>query len=198
MICAIVLAAGQSRRMGTQKLLLPYAGKAMVAHIVDEALQTPVTETFVVVSNQAQAVRTALAGRRLTFVTNPDSGGDMLSSVRCGLRALPAACTAVVILLGDQPAVTAGLLGKMIDAYAACSRDIVVPVYRGQRGHPLLFSTRYREEILTGFADVGLRGLLQAHPDDIHELEVDVSGVLTDVDVPDDYLRELRRLKRGG
>lgn len=193
MISAIVLAAGRSRRMGAQKLLLPYAGKTLIAHIVDEVLKAPVVETVVVTSVQADPLRAALAGRPVTFTSNPDPEGDMLSSVRCGLKRLPAACTAVVILLGDQPTVTAELLTRMIDAHATGNRGIVVPAYEGRRGHPLLFSIRYRDEILTGYEDIGLRGLLHAHPDDVYELGVPTPSVLADVDTPEDYLRELGR-----
>lgn len=198
MICAIVLAAGCSRRMGTQKLLLPFAGRTVIAHIVDEVRQSPVRQIFVVLRKDDEAVAAALSGLSWTAVLNPDSDGDMLSSVRCGLRALPPACTGVLVVLGDQPAISPALLADMIRAYAASGRGMVAPVHAGQRGHPLLFSTKYCDEILTEHDSVGLRGLLQAHPADIFELEVVTPGVLADMDQPEDYLRELRRLREGG
>ena len=87
MICAIVLAAGCSRRMGSQKLLLPFAGKTVIAHIVDEVRSSPVSEILVVLGKDNEAVTAALAGRTWIAVVNPEPEGDMLSSVRCGLRA---------------------------------------------------------------------------------------------------------------
>jgi molybdenum cofactor cytidylyltransferase len=122
----------------------------------------------------------------------------MLSSVRCGLRALPSGCTAVLAVLGDQPALTSALIGKMTRALATCGRGIVVPVHAGRRGHPLLFSSRYCEEILTSYEQVGLRGLLETHPDEVFEMEVATASVLADMDEPGDYLRELKRLQDGG
>ena len=197
MICAIVLAAGCSRRMGTQKLLLPFAGKMVIAHIVDEVLASPVSEVFVVLREDSEAVSAALVGRRWTAVVNPDPDGDMLSSVRCGLRAVPPGCEAVMAVLGDQPAITSGLIGEMTRTFATCGRGIIVPVHTGRRGHPLLFSSRYCEEILTAYDNLGLRGVLQAHPDDVFELNVPTPSVLSDMDQPADYVRELNRLREG-
>ncbi len=197
MICAVVLAAGCSRRMGTQKLLLPFAGKTVIAHILDEVLGSPVSHVLVVLRPDDEGVAAALAGREWKAVVNPDRDGDMLSSMRCGLRALPSGCTAVLAVLGDQPAITSELIGEMTRALATCGRGIVVPAHGGQRGHPLLFSSRYAEEILTGHQQVGLRGLLQTHPDEVFELDVATPCVLSDMDQPADYLRELKRLEAG-
>ncbi|MBE3096646.1 MAG: nucleotidyltransferase family protein [Planctomycetes bacterium] len=193
MICAIILAAGRSRRMGTQKLLLPFAGRTVVGHIAGEILRGPISETLVVVGQDAARIAEALAGLRLKIVTNPDPGGEMLSSVRCGLRALPTDCDAVLVALGDQPTITSDLVGRMIDAFRTGARGIVVPVHGGKPGHPILFSARYRQEILTGYDDVGLCGLRQAHPEDVLEFGVASPSVLGDMDYPEDYRRELAK-----
>jgi molybdenum cofactor cytidylyltransferase len=122
----------------------------------------------------------------------------MLSSVRCGLRALPPDCEAVLVALGDQPSITADLVGRMVSAFHTSARAIVVPVYGGHGGHPILFSTRYRQEVMTRFDDVGLRGLRQAHPEDVLEVDAPDSSVLADLDYPADYRRELARLADDG
>jgi len=189
MICALVLAAGRARRMGAQKLLLPIGDRPAIARIVDEVLAGPVAEVVVVVGTDGGRIADALAGRRVTLVANPDPAGEMLSSVRCGLRAMPEACTAALVVLGDQPSLTAGLVAALAGAHRATGRGLVVPTYRGRRGHPLLVAMRYREEVLRGYDDVGLRGLLRAHPQDVGEVETGVPGVVEDMDVPDDYRR---------
>jgi molybdenum cofactor cytidylyltransferase len=196
MICAIILAAGQSRRMGAQKLLLPFRGGTVIGRIAGEVLRSPVARTFVVLGADGARVAAALAGLPLAFVTNPDPAGDMLSSVRCGLRALPPECQAVLLALGDQPSITAGLIAEMVNASnrpgspeRAGMGAIVVPVYHGKRGHPLLFSACYSQEVLTRYDGEGLHGLLLAHPDEVVELPAADDSVLSDMDYPQDYLR---------
>jgi molybdenum cofactor cytidylyltransferase len=85
----------------------------------------------------------------------------------------------------------------MVRSLSTTDKQIVVPMYQGKRGHPLLFSMRYRDEILTCFDEVGLRGLLHAHPDDILELSVSTPTILSDMDHPDDYRRELASFEEG-
>ena len=196
MICAIVLAAGRSSRMGTQKLLLPFAGETMVGHIVDEVLKGPIGRVLVITGPDHDAVADALAGRDVLMARNPDAGADMLSSVRCGIRALPPGCEAILVVLGDQPSITAGLIDAMVRAQRDGHVSIVVPVYRGRRGHPILFNSQYAAEVLSGFDGVGLRGLLVAHPNQVVEMEVEGPGVVEDIDTPADYRDALK--DRGG
>ena len=202
MICAIVLAAGRSRRMGTQKLLLPFGGRTVIGHIVGEVLRSPIDETIVVVGPDSAAVAEALAGLRVTIAANPDPGGEMLLSVRYGLRALPPDCEAVLVALGDQPTITTRLIGQMLDAYRGAhtgrraGRGIIVPVHGGKPGHPILFSTRYRDEIMAGYDDVGLCGLRRAHADDVFEFLVPDASVLSDMDCPEDYRRAVAAATR--
>jgi molybdenum cofactor cytidylyltransferase len=197
MIQAIVLAAGRSRRMGTQKLLLPYGDATVIGHIVDELLLSRVAGITAVVNPQSNAVADELAARAVAVVSNPDPHADMLSSVRCGLRALPP-CAAVLVALGDQPSITGRLVDALIERFREGRGDICVPLYQGKRGHPLLFADRYREEVLTRFDDVGLRGLPRVHPEDVVELRVTDPAVLSDMDTPDDYRREVEHRRDAG
>jgi len=207
MICAIILAAGQSKRMGAQKLLLPFDGGTVIGRIAGEISRSPVARILVVVGADAARVAAALEnesalrsadkpGDFLSFVTNPDPAGEMLSSVRCGLRALPPECEAVLVALGDQPSITADLVAGIVHAFYGSRRGIIVPVCGGKRGHPLLFSARYFQEALTFYDDLGLRELLRAHPEDVFEIPADSASVLSDMDYPQDYLRELGRLPK--
>jgi len=191
MICAIILAAGESRRMGTPKLLLPFGGTTVIGHIVDQLLRSALNSIFVVVGHEGDRIAAELSGRPASIVTNPDYKTGMLSSVRCGLRALPKECDAVMVVLGDQPAITAELVNEMVRSFAASGKGILVPLHEGRRGHPLLFPTSYRDEILTRYDDVGLRGLLLSHPDEVCEINVSIPSVLSDMDNPEDYRREL-------
>jgi molybdenum cofactor cytidylyltransferase len=189
MIGAVVLAAGRSRRMGTQKLLLPWRGKALIAHVVDAVQASPVAPVCVVTGADGSAVAKALAGRQVQFVGNPDGEGDMLSSVRCGLRALPAACVAALVVLGDQPTITAEAITALLAAARASACGIVVPVCAGRRGHPLCIARRHWAEILSGFQGVGLRGLLAGQAADVLEVPMRDARGFGDVDRPEDYRR---------
>ena len=195
MIRAVVLAAGQSRRMGAHKMLLPYGGKTVIAHVVDELARSSVADVVVVVGHEGERVTEALAGLPATVVANDEHEAGMLSSVRCGLRALGAPCEAVMVALGDQPGVTSELADGLTRAFAATDKGIVVPVCDGKWGHPLLFSNRHCPEVLGRFGNVGLRGLLRAHPDDILELAVPDAAALSDMDYPEDYHEALARLE---
>ncbi len=192
MITAIVPAAGHSRRMGTPKLLLPLAGTTVIGCVVDALLGASIDQVLVVVRPDDSPLRAALAERRVEFVANPDPDADMLSSVRCGLLALPASCETAIIAPGDQPGLSAALVRDLIAAYRASDRSILVPTHAGRRGHPLLVSTRYREEILSQFDGVGLRGLLLSHPGEVLQWPTSDPAVFEDLDDPDDYRRAVR------
>jgi molybdenum cofactor cytidylyltransferase len=140
----------------------------------------------------ASAARAA-APASVNVVVNDQPDADMLDSARCGLRALPAACEAVLLAVGDQPGITSALVRQLAEAYRTCGRGLVVPAYRGRRGHPLLFAARYTPEVLAGYDGVGVRGLLRAHPQDVFELPVEDAGAAVDVDIPEDYRRERAR-----
>jgi molybdenum cofactor cytidylyltransferase len=182
--------------MGTQKLLLPFAGKTVIGHIVDQLIQGKVDRVCVVIGADAEAVGKALSGRELALVRNPELDAEMLSSARCGIAALPAECEAALIVLGDQPAISPALVDRLIEEFRDHKGGIIVPVHVGHRGHPMLISMKYRDEIMTGHDHSGLRGLLDAHQEDVLKLPADES-VLQDMDFPEDYKRALSQISDG-
>jgi molybdenum cofactor cytidylyltransferase len=187
MIWAVVLAAGESRRMGTQKLLLPYRGTTVVESVVRAALDSSVDETLVVLGADASRIRQALRSYPLTFANNENYRLGMLSSVQAGFRALPAEAEAAIVMLGDQPAVPAAVVDGLVGAFRKRRCLIAVPVHGGRRGHPLLVGTAFRDEVLGLDPAVGLRELLRAHPEAVEEVAVDDATVLKDMDRPADY-----------
>ena len=195
MICAVVLAAGHSERMGVPKLLLPLAGKTVIAHVVDALVATPLDEIRVVLGAEREAIARVLDGQGLRFVVNTRPASDMLASIRCGLRELPAGCEAVLVALGDQPTITPSLVRHLIREFRAATRTILFPTHGGRRGHPVLLAVRHVPELLERHAGVGLRGLIEAHPDAVLPVAVDDPGVLEDVDTPADYVRVAARLR---
>lgn len=195
MICALVLAGGQSKRMGTQKLLLPWGETTIIGHVVDQLLQTALHRIVVVTGHDKTPVTGELADQPVTLAHNPHYASGMLSSVRCGIRALPLDCEAALVSLGDQPMISSSLIDRMITAFNVTDKNILVPLCNDRRGHPLLFSCVYFDEVLTHFEEIGLRGLLQAHPQDVQELKVSTPSVLGDIDHPEAYQRERERFE---
>ena len=208
MIAAIVLAAGESRRMGQLKLAMPLAGTPVLCHVVNALMAAPVAEIVVVVGHCAEDVRTLLRDAPVRIVENPRYHEGMLSSVRAGLNGLSAKPEAVVVALGDQPAIQSAWVKALIESFRKAAGGIHVPAIArgssdgriaangpqaGRRGHPLLFSSEYVPDVLTRFDDAGLRGLLDAYPDAVYEVLIDDAGILEDLDTPEDFAQAVRR-----
>ena len=186
-IAAVVLAAGQSRRMGgVNKLLSEIDGAPMVARVAAAARASRAAPVVVVTGHQDDAVRDALADQAVTFVHNPDYAAGLSTSLAAGLAALPADCDGAVVCLGDMPRVAAVLIDRLIDAFdPPAGRVICLPTHLGKRGNPVLWARRFFAEIQAVEGDVGARHLIGEHAALVHEVECDDDGVLIDVDTPD-------------
>lgn len=193
MIWAIILAAGESKRMGEPKMLLPFKNKTIIETVIDRTLNAKVDEIMVVTGASDAEIRGIIKPLPVKVVFNPSYKKGMLSSVQAGFKALPQDTEAVLILLGDQPSIQSAVLDAVIEEYYSSSKRLIVPVYAGERGHPLLIDVRFRKEIQHLDHDVGLRELLHKHPRDVHELKIEDASVLRDLDNKVDYQRELER-----
>jgi molybdenum cofactor cytidylyltransferase len=186
-VAALVLAAGQSRRMGqANKLLAPVDRQPMVAHAVDAMLASRAAPVIVVTGHQADAVRAALAERSVIWAHNPDYASGLSSSLAAGLAALPEDAEGVVIGLGDMPRITAAQIDRLIAAFNPLEgRAICVPTVRGKRGNPVLFATSFVPQMREIGGDVGARHLLGEHADTVFEIELEDEAALLDVDTPE-------------
>lgn len=190
MIAAIVLAAGQSTRMGEQnKLLLPIGGTTLIARTVDTVLASQAAQTIVVLGHQAERVRAALAGREVTFVHNADFQQGMATSIHAGIGAVAPGTEGVMICLSDLPLVESAELDRLMAEFASHPhKSIAVPTYQGRRGNPVLFSLRHREEILNVRGAVGgCKSVVRKYPQEVLEVAMPSDGILRDVDTLDDY-----------
>lgn len=187
---AVVLAAGSSSRMPTHKLLLPFAGKPLIRHAVEAAAASRAAPVVVVTGHAAAAVEAALQGLGVWIVENKDFSKGLSESLKCGLGSLPPACEAAVILLGDMPLVTAGLIDALIAAFdPARGRAICVPVRGGRRGNPVLWGRQFFPELLALDGDAGAKRLMALHEDVLHPLEVADDAAFIDIDTRDDLGR---------
>jgi len=191
MIWAVVLAAGESRRMGTQKLLLPFGDTTVAGAVVKAVEASRASRTLVVLGADREAVRSELESeapsKSFDFAVNPDYRLGMLTSIQAGIRALPPEAKAAVIVLGDQPFLASRVIDMIVEAYGKSAKGIVIPAFKGRRGHPVLIDLKYRAEVLALDPCDGLRALMLAHPEDILEVEVDDPNILRDLDTPEDY-----------
>jgi molybdenum cofactor cytidylyltransferase len=190
-VAALVLAAGQSRRMGVRnKLLAPIDGKPMVAHVVDAALASRVAEVVVVTGHEDADVRAALAGRRVRFVANPNYTEGLSTSLGAGLAALGPTADGALVCLGDMPRITAAQLDRLIAAFdPGAGRGIVVPTVRGKRGNPVLWARGYFDEMQAVAGDVGARHLIGRYPEAVAEVAIEDEAPLLDVDTPEALAR---------
>lgn len=192
MISAIVLAAGESKRMGAaNKLLLPFGGKALVAHMVDSILACHVHETLVILGYEAELVKKALSRRSVRFVENRDYSQGMTTSIQAGVRAMTAGSNGIMICLSDLPLLQSEELESLIHefegAYAHNKKLIVLPAYRGQRGNPVIFSVYYKSQILEHEEQNGCRGLIRQNEDQVDVIEMKNAHALNDIDTKSDY-----------
>ncbi len=196
-IAALVLAAGQSKRMGTNKLLEDYRGEPIIRHTVATVLASSADRVIVVTGHEPGPLMSALAGLPVQFVHNSNYASGLSTSVRTGLRALPEDCDGAVICLGDMPLIEPQHINRLIAAFnPAEHRSICVPVSGGERGNPVLWGRQHFEAMGLLSGDAGARALLDQLADEVVEVALPGKAVLTDFDTPE-ALAELRASKEG-
>ncbi|HEX2907106.1 MAG TPA: selenium cofactor biosynthesis protein YqeC [Phototrophicaceae bacterium] len=197
---AIVLAAGMARRMGQPKVLLPWTDrKTIIEQILDQLLLAKVQPTYVITGHKANDVRPLVTRLGAEAVYNPDyASGEMLSSLKAGLQAMPTHISAALVVLGDQPRIQARVISQVLTAYAEGAGDIIAPSYQMRRGHPILIDRRYWPEILNLPADGAPRDVIDQHKDRTAYVNVDTDSVLRDIDTPEDYRDERRNAGLSG
>jgi molybdenum cofactor cytidylyltransferase len=189
MIVGLLLAAGAARRFGAPKLIQPLSGRPMVRWSAD-VLAGATDELLVVVPPDHEAIARALNGVPLRFVTNPHPESGLGASIACGVRSLPGDADAVLVALGDEPAIDARCLTAIIDRYRRSRGEsaIVAPSFRGVRRHPVLFDRSVFAEIAALDGDRGARGVVDRDASRVALVEFDDPGTI-DVDRPEDLAR---------
>jgi len=187
MVSAILLAAGESKRMGTLKQLLPLGDSTMIERAIDTLLASKVDEVIVVLGYKAEEIKEKIGGRTVKTVINQKYSSGMSASIKQGLQEVDKKAEAVMLCLADLPLIDSKTINSLIEAYYNTDKGIVVPVYQRKRGHPVIFSMSYKEELTNLEGDTGGRQILENHSDDIIELPVDSSHITDDIDTVIDY-----------
>lgn len=196
-VWAVVLAAGESRRMGEPKLLLPFKGKTIIEKVLENILSSRVQRVVVVVGAIREKIERRIQNFPVYTTYNPSFRQGMLSSVQRGIDFLPHESQAALVFLGDQPSIPSEVVDRVMEVFLKTPQGIAVPVYQNKRGHPIVIDLKYREEVKNLNPKKGLRDLTHKQTEDICEVEVDNPGILRDIDDRKDYRRELTKEKTG-
>lgn len=195
---AVVLAAGLSSRMeGRHKLLLPVGGEPAVRRVVCAIIAAQPQEIVVVTGFSGPAVIEALDGLNVRFHNNTRYREGQMTSVAAGVTALQAPCDAVMICLADQVLLETADYRELIDAYGSMPYgSILVPMFDGVRGNPVLFAASYAPEVVSGDLNPGCRKLIAEHGDEVFLYAAAHDRFCVDMDTPDDYMRIVARVEQ--
>jgi molybdenum cofactor cytidylyltransferase len=206
MIAVVILSAGESRRMGQPKALLPFpeflnqkqagltpapsAQKTFLEHLIEVTRHPRTGALRVVVGAHAAEIRARVKLDHSALVFNSDWQRGQLSSLQAAIRSLPAGeAEGMLICLVDHPLISAGLVAALIKVFDRDKNRVVIPTYHGKRGHPVIFPNTLFEELLAGSLEVGARAVVHAHADDVIEVPVEEEGILLNLNDPESLAR---------
>jgi molybdenum cofactor cytidylyltransferase len=195
-IAALVLAAGRATRMGEPKVLLSLGGATILSHVLRAAKSSRCDAVLVVAGSDAEAVSREAVSLGARAVLNPRYVEGMATSLAAGVAALPPECEAAVVLLGDQPRVTAAAIDRLIEAHRTSGKPMVLSRYGEVTGAPALIARSLFAEVQALRGDMGARGLAARHPGQVADVPLDAEEAW-DVDTPDDLARLRQALPRG-
>jgi molybdenum cofactor cytidylyltransferase len=185
-LAAAILAAGESRRMGSPKALIPYRGTTFAGHLLEVIQHPRVGVVRFVLGAGAEKIRERLQLNAATIVLNPDWPQGQLSSIQAAIRSLPQDATAGLMLCPvDHPIVSAELVGQLIAEFDSTGKPIVLPTYRGRRGHPVIFRASLYNELLAASPEVGARQVVWAHQANVVEVPTEEKGVVLNLNDPE-------------
>ena len=188
MISAIVLAAGESKRMGQPKMLLPWGNTTVIGKVVKTLIDAKVNHIKVVIGGAYTGIEEALKAYPVNYIFNQDyANEEMLKSAQLGLTALNNDINAALIVLGDQPQIEVEVVKTILQRYAASHHKIIVPSYKMHKGHPWLIDQALWQEIIELTSPHTLRDFLEKHSDRIDYIDVNTPSVLQDLDTPGEY-----------
>jgi xanthine dehydrogenase accessory factor len=193
MINAIIMASGFSRRMGRNKLLLLYEGKPLIDHVIDHVSGSGLERVFLVSGSEEVLERGRL--KHISTIFNGSAEAGQSESVKAGILNSPE-CEGYMFFAGDQPLLDEDTIRLLADSFRSNPDSIVVPVFEGRKGSPVIFPARFRDELLALEGDTGGRDLLKAHPDSVLKVEVREASMLFDIDTQEEYMALTAHVRR--
>jgi molybdenum cofactor cytidylyltransferase len=189
MLAAVILSGGASRRMGSPKALLAYQGRPFLQHLVDVTHHPRIGVRRIVLGAHAEPIAKAIDISADEIVINAEWEKGQLSSIQAALHSLPPATDGILLCLIDHPLISAGLVSDLIARFHETRAPIVLPVFEGRRGHPVIFSSSVYSELEAAPLDVGARSVVWAHQNDICEHFTTEEGCILNLNDPETFAR---------
>ena len=197
MISAIILAAGESKRMGRPKMLLPWGNTTVLGHVIQVYREASIKNITVITGSDKEAVERVASQNGVSCIHNPDySKGEMLSSIQIGLRSLDTDTKAALICLGDQPQVQEKVVRGILQRFEIEKVPLIVPSYQMRRGHPWLVARLLWSAILDLQSPASTREFLTEHASLITYQIVETPSVIEDLDTPVEYQQHIDRFEK--
>ena len=187
MISAILLAAGESKRMnGINKLTKKIKGKPLIKHSVKNILDSSIDELIIIIGHQGEAIKNLInANRKVKFIFNNDYKSGIASSIKIGLKNLSKRTQAFFICLGDMPLINKEIYNQLIKH--SKNKKIIVPTYKNKQGNPVLFSILMKSKIIKIEGDSGAKKILELNKNKILNVDIKDMNLAKDYDTPDDF-----------
>jgi molybdenum cofactor cytidylyltransferase len=189
MLAAVILSGGSSERMGSPKALVPFQGKTFLEHLLEITKHRSIGVRRVVLGAHAEPIAKEVHLAADEIVINEDWEAGQLSSIQAALRSLPEGTEGMLLCLIDHPLVTENLVAELIEKFQASHSPIVLPVYEGRRGHPVIFSAAVYDELLNAPTDKGARAVVWAHRGKVVELPTHEEGCVLNLNDPETLQR---------
>ena len=191
MLAAVILSGGASSRMGSPKALLPYQGRPFLEHLLEITARPEIVARKVVLGADADSIAKAIPLKANEIVINPNWEKGQLSSIQAGVRKLPAGTEGMLLFLIDHPLISSALVGELIAQFHKSKKPIVLPVYEGRRGHPVIFSASLYDELLRAPLETGARAVVWAHKEEVEEVQTNEEGCVLNLNDPETLNRAI-------